>query len=30
MLAAGMLGYPYPIKAWINHISNPIYAMCGF
>jgi tetrathionate reductase subunit A len=30
MLAAGMLGYPYPVKAWINHISNPIYAMCGF
>ena len=30
MLAAGMLGYPYAVKAWINHISNPIYAMCGF
>lgn len=30
MLAAGMLGYPYPVKAWINHMSNPIYAMCGF
>ncbi|MEG1735023.1 MAG: molybdopterin-dependent oxidoreductase, partial [Comamonas sp.] len=30
MLAAGMLGYPYPVKAWINHMSNPIYAVCGF
>lgn len=30
MLAAGLLGYPYPVKAWINHISNPVYAMCGF
>ncbi|NLD68269.1 MAG: tetrathionate reductase subunit TtrA [Limnobacter sp.] len=30
MLAAGMLGYPYPIKAWINHMSNPVYAICGF
>lgn len=30
MLAAGMLGYPYPVKAWINHMSNPMYAICGF
>ena len=30
MLAAGLLGYPYPLKAWINHMSNPVYAMCGF
>ncbi|MDR2324246.1 MAG: tetrathionate reductase subunit TtrA [Acidovorax sp.] len=30
MLAAGMLGYPYPVKAWINHMSNPVYAICGF
>ncbi len=30
MLAAGLLGYPYAVKAWINHISNPIYAICGF
>lgn len=30
MLAAGLLGYPYPVKAWINHISNPVYALCGF
>ena len=30
MLASGMSGYPYPIKAWINHISNPVYAIAGF
>lgn len=30
MLAAGLLGYPYPLKAWLNHCSNPIYAICGF
>ena len=30
MLAAGLLGYPYPVKAWINHMSNPVYAVCGF
>lgn len=30
MLAAGLLGYPYRLKAWINHMSNPVYAMCGF
>ncbi|MDA0629179.1 hypothetical protein PCS76_20430, partial [Acinetobacter baumannii] len=29
-LAAGLLGYPYPVKAWINHMSNPVYAICGF
>lgn len=30
MLAAGLLGYPYPVKAWINHMSNPVYSICGF
>ena len=30
MLASGLAGYPYPVKAWINHMSNPIYSMCGF
>ena len=30
MLAAGLLGYPYPVKAWVNHMSNPVYAICGF
>ncbi|NLC61680.1 MAG: tetrathionate reductase subunit TtrA [Gammaproteobacteria bacterium] len=30
MLASGLAGYPYRLKAWINHMSNPVYAMCGF
>lgn len=30
MLAAGLMGYPYGIKAWINHMSNPVYSICGF
>lgn len=30
MLASGLAGYPYPLKAWINHMSNPVYSMCGF
>jgi len=30
MLASGLAGYPYPVKAWINHMSNPIYSICGF
>ncbi|MDO4682404.1 MAG: tetrathionate reductase subunit A [Lautropia sp.] len=30
MLAAGLMGYPYPVKAWINHMSNPVYSICGF
>ncbi|AVO50419.1 tetrathionate reductase subunit TtrA [Melaminivora suipulveris] len=30
MVAAGLLGYPYAIKAWINHMSNPVYAIAGF
>jgi len=30
MLAGGLLGYPYGVKAWINHMSNPVYAICGF
>ncbi|WP_027016452.1 tetrathionate reductase subunit A [Comamonas composti] len=29
-LAAGLLGYPYPVKVWLNHMSNPIYSICGF
>src|SRR5699024_11278547 len=29
-LASGMAGYPYPVKAWINHMSNPMYAIAGF
>lgn len=30
MLASGMAGYPYRVKVWINHMSNPVYAMAGF
>lgn len=30
MLASGLAGYPYRIKAWINHMSNPVYSMAGF
>lgn len=29
MLAAGIAGYPYRAKAWINHMSNPIYGIAG-
>lgn len=29
MLASGINGYPYQAKVWINHISNPIYAIAG-
>lgn len=28
-LSAAMDGYPYRIKAWINHIANPIYGVPG-
>lgn len=30
MLAGGLLGYPYGVKVWINHMSNPVYGVCGF
>lgn len=30
MLGSGLLGYPYPVKVWLNHMSNPVYALCGF
>ena len=30
MLASGMLAYPYPVKVWINHMSNPMFSICGF
>lgn len=30
MLASGLLGYPYRVKVWLNHMSNPVYAICGF
>lgn len=29
-VASGMAGYPYKAKAWINHMSNPVYSINGF
>lgn len=29
MVAAGIAGYPYRAKAWINHMGNPIYGIAG-
>lgn len=28
-LSAAVDGYPYRLKAWINHMSNPLYAIPG-
>lgn len=28
-LTAAVDGYPYRLKAWINHMSNPLYAIAG-
>ena len=30
MLASALAGYPYQAKVWINHMSNPMYAIAGF
>ena len=30
MVASALAGYPYQAKVWINHMSNPIYAIAGF
>ena len=30
MIASGLAGYPYKAKIWLNHISNPVYAIPGF
>lgn len=29
MVAAGIAGYPYKAKAWINHMGNPVYGIAG-
>lgn len=29
MLVSGINGYPYKAKVWINHMSNPVYAIPG-
>lgn len=30
MIASGANAYPYACKVWINHMSNPVYAVAGF
>lgn len=30
MLSSGLAGYPYRVKIWINHMSNPVYSLAGF
>lgn len=30
MLASGINGYPYKVKVWLNHLSNPMYSLNGF
>ncbi|WP_439236555.1 tetrathionate reductase subunit A [Lonepinella koalarum] len=29
MISSALQGYPYTIKAWISHMTNPIYGMAG-
>jgi tetrathionate reductase subunit A len=28
-LAPALMGYPYPLKAWISHMGNPLYGVAG-
>ncbi|MBS0056062.1 tetrathionate reductase subunit TtrA [Yersinia sp. Marseille-Q3913] len=28
-LAPALAGYPYPLKAWISHMTNPLYGVAG-
>lgn len=28
-LAPALMGYPYPLKAWISHMGNPLYGIAG-
>ncbi|MDN0086033.1 tetrathionate reductase subunit TtrA [Yersinia nurmii] len=28
-LAPALSGYPYPLKAWISHMTNPLYGVAG-
>ncbi len=30
MLSSGLAGYPYRVKIWLNHMSNPVYSLAGF
>ncbi|MGQ0286118.1 tetrathionate reductase subunit A [Pasteurellaceae bacterium 22721_9_1] len=29
MITSALQGYPYSLKAWISHMSNPLYGMTG-
>lgn len=29
MITSALQGYPYSLKAWINHMGNPLYGMTG-
>ncbi|QLB21076.1 tetrathionate reductase subunit A [Vespertiliibacter pulmonis] len=29
MITSALQGYPYTLKAWINHMGNPIYGLTG-
>lgn len=29
MLGSALQGYPYPLKAWICHMTNPVYGLAG-
>ncbi|XDZ51203.1 tetrathionate reductase subunit A [Neisseriaceae bacterium CLB008] len=29
MLVSATEGYPYPLKAWVSHMTNPVYGMAG-
>lgn len=28
-LASALMGYPYPLKAWITNMTNPVYGIAG-
>jgi tetrathionate reductase subunit A len=30
MVASALAGYPYKAKVWLNHMSNPVFAINGF
>ncbi|MDY3114475.1 MAG: molybdopterin-dependent oxidoreductase [Sutterella sp.] len=29
MITSALQGYPYPLKAWISHMTNPVYGIPG-
>lgn len=30
MITSALQGYPYPLKCWISHMTNPLYGITGF